>query len=300
MTRPIRSLLFTPGNDAHKVAKVATFGSDAVILDLEDAVPIAEKEATRPRVREALPTLSPGPLRYVRVNAFDTGLTRGDLEAVVCPALDGIKLPKVERPEDVREADDLIGTLEAQEGMAVGSVDLIPTIETACGVLSAQAIASASKRVKRLSFGAADFCRDVGVRFSGNLWEADGLELLYARSHLVLSSRAAGIEPPLDTVWIDIRDNEGLERDARTALRLGFGGKSAIYPAQVAIINTVFSPTEAEVALARKIVEAFDAAEASGSAAIQVDGRMIDYPIAIKARWVLDRARSFGLLEPVS
>lgn len=296
MTKPIRSLLFTPGNDARKVSKVATFGSDAVILDLEDAVPIAEKEATRPKIREALPALAAGPLRYVRVNAFETKLTRGDLEAVVCPALDGIKLPKVERSDEVQEADHLIGQFEAREGISAGSIDLIPTIETARGVLSAEAIAGASPRVRRLSFGAADFCRDVGIRFTGNLWESDGLELQYARSHLVLSSRAAGIEPPLDTVWIDIRDNEGLERDARTALRLGFGGKSAIYPAQVAIINSIFSPSEGEIALAHKIVDAFDAAEAAGAAAIQVDGRMIDYPIAIKARWVLDRARSFGLV----
>lgn len=294
MSRPLRSLLFAPGNQPRKLARVATFGSDAVILDLEDAVPLAEKESTRPMVREAIPTLAEGPLRYVRVNAIETGLTRGDLEGVVCQGLDGIKLPKVEQPSDVHEADEIIGRLEREQGLPEGSLDLIPTIETARGVLAAQSIAASSPRVKRLSFGAADFCRDIGVRFGGNLWEADGLELQYARSHLVLASRAAGIEPPLDTVWIDIRNNDGLEQDARNALRLGFQGKSAIYPGQVEVINRVFSPTEEELAFARKVVDAFAEAEASGAAAIQVDGRMVDYPIAVKAKWVLERAGALG------
>jgi citrate lyase subunit beta/citryl-CoA lyase len=294
MSRPLRSLLFTPGNQPRKLARVATFGSDAVILDLEDAVPIAEKESTRPMVRQALPTLQAGPLRYVRVNAIETSLTQGDLEAVVCPALDGIKLPKVEQAGDVQEVDEILHGLEQRHGIASGTIDLIPTIETAKGVLNAQVIASASPRVKRLSFGAADFCRDISVRFSGNLWEADGLELQYARGHLVLASRAAGIEPPLDTVWIDIRDNAGLEQDARVALRIGFQGKSAIYPGQVEIINRVFSPSTEELDFARKVVEAFDQAEAAGAAAIQVEGRMVDYPIAVKARWILERAGSLS------
>ncbi|MFN0074482.1 MAG: HpcH/HpaI aldolase/citrate lyase family protein [Chloroflexota bacterium] len=294
MSKPLRSLLFAPGNQPRKLARIATFGSDAVILDLEDAVPISEKESTRPMVREALPTLAAGPARYVRVNALETGLTRDDLEGVFCKELDGIKLPKVEDPGDVLEVDQILQDLEGGLGLVIGSIDLIPTIETARGVLNAQPIAAASPRVKRLSFGAADFCRDIGVRFGGNLWEADGLELQYARSYLVLASRAAGIEPPLDTVWIDIRDNAGLEQDARNALRIGFQGKSAIYPGQVEIINRVFSPTAEELDFARKVVSAFAEAESQGAAAIQVEGRMVDYPIAVKARWVLDRAAQWS------
>jgi citrate lyase subunit beta / citryl-CoA lyase len=297
MTRPLRSLLFAPGNQPRKLSRVADFGADGIILDLEDAVPIAEKESTRPMVREALPKIAAGPLRYVRVNAIETGLTRADLEGIYCPEVDGIKLPKVEQPSDVQEVDEFLTRLELQAGVASGSTDLIPTIETARGVLGAQAIASASPRVKRLAFGAADFCRDVSVRFGGSLWGTDGLELQYARSHLVLASRAAGIEAPLDTVWIDIRDNEGLELDARNALRLGFQGKSAIYPGQVDIINRVFSPSDDELEFARKVVAAFDEAEARGDAAIQLEGRMIDYPIAVKARWLLDRARTMGLVK---
>ena len=293
MARPLRSMLFTPGNQPRMVAKVATFGADAVILDLEDAVPLAEKEATRPVVRAALPTLAGGPPRYVRVNALETGLTGGDLEAIVCADLDGVKLPKVETADDLLEVDRLLSDLEAERGLEVGQIDLIPSIETARGVLNARSIAEAGSRARLLSFGAGDFCRDVGVRFTGNLWEPDGLELLFARSQIVLASRAAGLEPPLDTVWLDVRDQAGLEQDARAAYRLGFQGKMAIHPGQVPIINEVFSPTAEEIDYARRVVAAFEQAEAAGSASIAVDGRLVDYPIVIKARWVLERARSF-------
>jgi citrate lyase subunit beta/citryl-CoA lyase len=286
-------MLFTPGNRPRMVAKVATFGADAVILDLEDAVPLAEKEATRPVVRAALPTLAGGPPRYVRVNALETGLTGGDLEAIVCADLDGVKLPKVETADDLLEVDRLLSDLEAERGLEVGQIDLIPSIETARGVLNARSIAEAGSRARLLSFGAGDFCRDVGVRFTGNLWEPDGLELLFARSQIVLASRAAGLEPPLDTVWLDVRDHAGLEQDARAAYRLGFQGKMAIHPGQVPIINEVFSPTAEEIDYARRVVAAFEQAEAAGSASIAVDGRLVDYPIVIKARWVLERARSF-------
>jgi citrate lyase subunit beta/citryl-CoA lyase len=272
------------------VARVATFGSDAVILDLEDAVPLAEKEATRAVLRTALPTLAGGPRRYVRVNALETGLAFDDMAAVVGPDLEGLVLPKVERSEDLAAAERRLAQLEQAAGLSPGAIDLIPLIETARGVLNVRTIAEQARRARQLCFGAGDFCREVAVRFTGSLWEADGLELLFARSSVVLASRAAGLEPPLDTVWLDVRDQAGLEQDARTALRLGFGGKAAIHPAQVEVINRVFSPSDDEIDYARRVVAAFAAAEAAGSASIAVDGRLVDYPIAIKARWVLERA----------
>jgi citrate lyase subunit beta / citryl-CoA lyase len=283
-------MLYTPGNQPRLVSKVGTFGADAVILDLEDAVPLAEKAATRPAVRSALSNLARDPPRYVRVNAMDTGLTFDDLQVVVCSALDGLKLPKVETPDELLEAEARLAQLEEREGLERGQIDLIPLIETAKGVLNVRAIAEASRRVRRLGFGAGDFCRDVAVRFSGSLWEPDGLELLFARSQIVLSSRAAGLDPPIDTVWLDVRDSHGLEQDARAALRLGFGGKSAIHPGQIEIINRVFSPASEEIDYARRVVEAFDKAEAEGSASIAVDGRLVDYAIVLKARSVLERA----------
>jgi citrate lyase subunit beta/citryl-CoA lyase len=272
------------------VARVGSFGSDAVILDLEDAVPLAEKVATRPAVRAALPSLAGGSLRYVRVNAVETGLAFEDLEAVVCPDLEGVLLPKVDRPEELVAVEKRLQELEQRGGLEVGLIDLVPLIETAKGVLNARGTAEAGRRVRRLGFGAADFCREVGVRFSGTLWEPDGLELLFARSQIVLASRAAGLEPPMDTVWLDVRDNAGLEQDARAALRLGFGSKAAIHPGQIEIINRVFSPTAEELEYARRVVEAFDRAEAEGSASIALDGRLVDYPIVMKARWLLERA----------
>jgi citrate lyase subunit beta / citryl-CoA lyase len=284
-------MLFAPGNQPGLVAKVATFGADAVILDLEDAVPLAEKAATRPAVRGALPELARGPLRYIRINAMDSGLAFDDLEGIVSPELDGVMLPKVEDPEELAKAEAKLAEVERRAGIEVGRIDLMPLIEAAKGVLNAPSIARTVERVRRLGFGAADFCRDVGVRFSGGLWEPDGLELVFARSQIVLSSRAANLDPPIDTVWLDIRDSVGLEQDARTALRLGFGGKTAIHPGQVEIINRVFSPTAEEIDYAHRVVEAFERAEAEGSASIAVDGRLVDYAIVLKARWVLERAK---------
>lgn len=282
--------MFAPGNHPRKVAKVATFGADGVVLDLEDAVADAEKAATRAVIRSALPTLPRGPLRYVRVNALETGLTFDDLEGVVCADLDGIMLPKVEAPETLATAERKLAELERAAGLETGTIDLLPLVETARGVINSLAIAEGAGRVRRLGFGAGDFRRDVAVSFSGALWEPDGLELLFARSQLVLASRAAGLEPPLDTVWLDVRDNAGLEQDARAALRLGFGGKAAIYPGQIEVIHRVFTPSDEEIAYARRVVEAFERAEREGSASITVDDRLVDYPIAIKARWVIERA----------
>lgn len=286
--RPLRSLLFTPGNQPRKVDKVGTFGADAVILDLEDAVPLAEKLVTRPLVRQALPALAGRHLRLVRVNALETSLTFDDLEAIVCPDLDGVMLPKVEHPDELRTVEQRLDELEQSAGLAAGGILLIALVETAKGVLNARATAEAARRTRYLGFGAADYCRDVGVGFSGTLWEADGQELLFARSQLALASRAAGLEPPLDTVWLDVRDQAGLEQDARAAKRLGFGGKAAIHPGQIEIINRVFSPTEEELDYARRVVEAFERAESEGSASIAVDGRLVDYAIVLKARSVLD------------
>lgn len=290
MTRPLRSYLFAPGNQPRKVAKVATFGADAVILDLEDAVPLAEKAATRPVVKAALAGLAGGPRRYIRVNAMDTGLTFDDLAGIVCADLDGVVLPKVDTAAELVAAEQRLAELEQAAGLEAQSIDLIPLIETARGVLNVRETAEAGRRVRSLGFGAGDFSRDVAVRFSGTLWGPDGLELLFARSQIVLASRAAGLEPPMDTVWLDVRDNVGLEQDAQVALRLGFGSKAAIYPGQIEIINRVFTPSAEEIDYARRVVEAFAQAEAAGSASIAVDGRLVDYPIALKARWVLERA----------
>ena len=278
---PQRTYLFAPGNHPRKVAKVFDAGADAVVLDLEDAVAAAEKEATRAVVVAALQKPR-NCLGYVRVNALDTDYCYGDLNAVARPGVDGIMLPKVEKPSQLETADWLLGQLERQHGLAHGALDLLPIIETGRGVAAAEAIAGAVTRVKRLSFGAGDYTRDMGM-----VWTASEAELAHARACIVLASRVAGLEPPIDTVFIDLSDAENLVQSARTALSAGFQGKLCIHPNQVEPVNRVFTPSEAELAQAEKHIAAFKEAEAAGSASIQVDGYFIDYPIVEKAERVL-------------
>ncbi len=283
----MRSVLYAPGNVPKMIAKVATFGADGIVLDLEDAVPMAEKKATRSVVREGLGRIR-GPLRFVRVNGLPTGLLEDDIKEVFCPDLDGIFYPKVEAVEELLKVDSLLTDLERRHGLPLGKVIIRPSFETAKGVLRAYEILQQSPaRVRWVSFGAGDFMREIGTGFGRNLWDPDGVELQFARSQIVLASRAAGREPPLDTVYGDIRDLAGLERDARAAKRLGFQGKAAIYPAQVEVINRVFTPSLEEIGYARKVVDAFEEAEAKGSASFTIDGGFVDIAIVEKARAIL-------------
>ncbi|MGD9801793.1 MAG: CoA ester lyase [Hyphomicrobiaceae bacterium] len=279
-----RSFLFAPGNHPRRVEKALTLAADATILDLEDACPIAEKIATREVVVRAYQ----GPRRclgYVRVNAMSTEWGYGDIVAVVQKGVDGIVLPKLETVDEMRACDWLVTNLERERGLPQGSIDVIPILETAKGLANIRAICTAGTRVKRLAFGAGDFTLDMSMT-----WTRDEAELLPYRSECVLASRAGGIEPPLDTVWVDIKDTEGFRRSVETIKGLGFQGKMCIYPDQVPIVNEMLSPTEAEVAWARKAVAAFAEAEKAGSASIQVDGKFIDYPIVYRAERVIAMA----------
>lgn len=288
--RLLRTMLFAPGNRPRMLEKVGQCGADAVILDLEDAVPIADKAATRPAVRAAVHNITSCPV-YVRINplvattGFSQAIGEADLRALICPELSGVIVPKVEAADQVRQADRLLQDLERQHGLEEGAVDLIPIIETALGVHRAYEIATAGTRVTRLAFGAGDFTRDIGVT-----WSRREIESQYARAALVVASRAANIEPPFDTVWVDLRDQRGLVRSARLAKQLGFQGKMVIHPAQVEPVNTVFSPTAEEIAAAQRVIEAFGQAEAQGLASIQLDGQFIDYPIVESARRLLATA----------
>jgi citrate lyase subunit beta/citryl-CoA lyase len=195
----------------------------------------------------------------------------------------------VEAADDVQHAEQLLRMLEQEHDLVSGSIDLIPIIETARGVHHAYNIAAAGTRVQRLAFGAGDFTRDIGVR-----WSRRESESQYARSALVIASRAAGLEPPLDSVWVDLRDRRGLVRSARLVKQLGFQGKMCIHPSQVEPINAAFSPTSDEVAFATRVVEAFRAAETQGLASLQLDGQFIDYPIVEAARRLLRVAARVG------
>jgi len=281
-----RSFLFAPGNHARKVEKVFGCGADHVILDLEDAVAKAEKVATRAMVVDALkrPRRGGG---YVRVNAYSTEFCYGDAAVVVGPWLDGIILPMVESREQIIAFDWLVGALERERALAVGAIDIIPIIETGKGVANAREIAGAGTRVKRLAFGAGDYTLDMNIE-----WSIGESELEHARAEVVLASRAAGIEAPLDTVWVHIKDMDNLAKSAKRAKQLGFQGKMCIYPPQVAVVNDAFTPSDDEIAFARRVVEAFEKAEREGSSSIQLDGYFIDYPIVYKAQKTLDMVRA--------
>jgi citrate lyase subunit beta/citryl-CoA lyase len=254
-----------------------------VILDLEDAVATAEKPATRAAIAAALTAPRTGSL-YVRVNAADTEFCCGDLVAVVKPGLDGIILPKVESQATLTTIDWVLLQIERERGLAERSIDLIPIIETARGLRDIDAILASGTRVKRVAFGAGDFTLDVNM-----IWSRNETELSYARARIVTASRAAGIEAPLDTVWVDLQDQDGLDASARTALGFGFQGKMCIHPNQIAVVNRVFTPSEEEITFAERVAAAFAKAEAEGVASIQLDGRFIDYPIVYRAQRVLER-----------
>jgi citrate lyase subunit beta/citryl-CoA lyase len=289
--QPLRSFLFAPGNHARRVEKALSLDADAVILDLEDAVASAEKRATRDAVIAAL-VRPRRALLYVRVNAVDTEFCYGDLAATVRPGLDGVILPKVESAAGLATADWLLAQLEREQGLMPRTIDLVPIIETARGLNQIDAILAAGTRVRRIAFGAGDFTLDVNMA-----WSRDEAELAYARAKIVTASRAAGIEAPFDTVWVDLADEEGLEASARTALGFGFQGKMCIHPNQIAVVNRVFTPGEAEIAFAERVVAAFARAEAEGSAAIQLDGKFIDYPILYRAQRVLEKVAAIRTLE---
>ena len=281
MMQPNRSFLFAPGNHPRRVEKSFTTGCDAVILDLEDAVAVAEKPATRAIVVEALkrPRICRG---YIRVNSIDTDFCFEDIEAVVGPWLDGIMLPKVERPADLQAVDWMMASLEQRHRIKPGTIDLIPIIETAKGHAAAREIAASGGRLKRISFGGGDYTRDLNLQ-----WTLAEEEIAAVRSVVVLASRLAGIDPPIDTVFIHIKEHEHFARSARKGREFGFQGKLCIHPDQVGPTNAAYSPTDEEAAWARKIISSFDAAEAQGLASIQVDGYFVDYPIVEKAQRIV-------------
>jgi crotonobetainyl-CoA:carnitine CoA-transferase CaiB-like acyl-CoA transferase/citrate lyase beta subunit len=290
MTRAaLTSMLFVPGGDERKLAKVPELVAPALILDLEDAVAASIKEASRGPVAETVAEHGHAQRLWVRVNGSETGLLAGDVDAVVVPGLAGIVLPKVESAAEVRAVDGHIGLLERSRGLAPGSVELIATIETARGLAACEEIACAAARMHTLGFGAGDFSLDLGLEWpppSGELSQT----LIAAKCRLVLAARVAGLEAPHDGVYASLRDEAGLRREAEQARALGFTSKHAIHPAQVPVIDAVFAPAADELARAREIVEAFAASEREGKANIRVGGLFVDYPVAERARRVLARA----------
>lgn len=276
--KPIRSLLFCPGNNEKMVMKAIGSEADAVVLDLEDAVAIEQKEQARRQLIATLEDIDLSPRIFIRINDRQTAFFEADLLAVATLKDVSVIIPKVEQKEDIQKAVEIL-----RKGAADGAERRIsPILETAKGMMNAYEIATASDKICARSFGAVDFELDINA-----IQTEGGEEFLYAKSHVVIASRAAGIAAPIDSVYLDFQDDHGLQRDSFKAKSLGFQGKGAIHPRQLGIINQVFSPTKEEVDYATVVVEAFEEAERNGLASIKLDGKMIDYPVYKKAKQIL-------------
>jgi citrate lyase subunit beta / citryl-CoA lyase len=290
MSKPLRTWLFSPGMDARKTEKALASTADAIILDLEDAVAISEKPRAREMVRSVLQGASPERQIFVRVNDVMTGMTTDDLRAVCTGGIAGIILPKAESAEMVRMTSALIDAVAAEEGAARRQIRICGIIETARGLLNVHEVAQAGGRLETLMFGAGDFTNDLGIP-TANV----GPHILNGKIQTALACRAAGLRPPIDTVFFDVTDAQGFERDCLEAKALGFQGKAVIHPNQVETANRVFAPSAEEVTSARRVVEAFGEAEAKGVGAIRVDGKLVDYAMVKNAEKLLTTARALGL-----
>ena len=266
-----RSFLFVPGNDERKLRGALSSGADAVIADLEDAVTPDEKEAARALTARVLADAEGDALRLVRVNAAGSEWIAEDVDTVGSLGLDGVVLPKAEAAA-VRELGDL-------------GLPVLAIVETAAGLRGAFELA-ALPAVDALVLGAVDLGLALGLER-----REDGLEVLFARSTLVVDSAAAGLRGPIDQVWTTLRDGAGLRRDSELARSLGFRGKACIHPEQVSVVNDAFSPSSEELARAREVVRAFETAAANGRGAVALDGEMIDLPVAERARELLAEAK---------
>jgi citrate lyase subunit beta/citryl-CoA lyase len=285
--------MFVPANRADMLAKAPSYGADALIFDIEDSVPIAEKPKARELAREFIEKYKSSQILYVRVNALQSGMLQDDLEAIAVDGLACIRLPKTESAETIRTVDGMLADIERKRGLKHGSIGIGPSLESAKGVWFAYEILSASPRVILASAGTAqdgDLQADLGYT-----WTAEGNEVLYIRSRVLLAARAAGVEHVIDGTYANVRDPKGLEISCEAARKLGYRGKAVIHPNQIETVNRIFTPTARELDYYRRVIEAFDAAVARGSAATTVDGKLVDYAMVGMAKRILAWA---GSLKP--
>ena len=288
--RPIaRSWLYVPGHKARMVEKSFDLPADAVIYDLEDAVPPAQKQTARDTLVELLAGREPGTAkRYVRLNhPRNAELFEADLTCTVSLGVDGVAIPKVEAPDEVRAVAAALDGAESAAGAAVGSTRIMLLIESPLGLVNAYAIASSSARIAAVCLGGEDLAREMGLPL---IKTAEAKEMLYQRSTVAVAAAAAGVQP-VDVIWTDLDDVDGLAAEAAQARRLGFSGKAAIHPDQLAPINRAFSPTPGEVAYAQEVIAAFDAAVAKGTGAVNYKGAFLEEPVIARARTTLELAQ---------
>lgn len=275
-------MLFAAASNERHLEKALAGGADAVIFDLEDAVAVSEKPAARAAAVRWAAAPRTG-LLYVRINGLQTPFAFDDCAAVTIEGIDGVVLPKAESAQEIQTIDWLLLQHERRQGLVDRQLELLPIVETAAGIDCVSSIAAASPRVRCLLFGAGDLSTDLGVP-----WATQSPALLHSRTLVSLASHAHRLDKPIDTAFVRLEEDDGFRAEARIARDLGYQGKACIHPRQVELAHEVFTLSAEEVAEARKIWEAFTASEQAGTAGIVVDGRFIDYPVAERARRILD------------
>ena len=284
-------MMFVPGNNPGMMADAHVYGPDSIMLDLEDSVTLAEKDAARLLVHHALKTVDYGGTEMVvRINPLNTPYGRKDVEAVVKAGVDVIRMPKTETAEEVRELEAEILRVEEEIGCP-GRTRIMAAIESALGVVNAYAIATASSRMMGIALGAEDYSANLKTQRT-----PEGSELLLARQSIVVAARAAGISC-FDTVYSNLDDMETFRKEVELIKTLGFDGKSVINPRQIEVVNEVFAPTQKEIDKALRIVAAIREAQQRGSGVVSVNGKMVDRPVVIRAERTIALALAAGILK---
>jgi len=284
-----RALLYMPGNDRRKIEKAVTLGVDCICMDLEDGVAASRKQEARAVIAQAMRELDFGDSeRCIRINSIGSGWEEEDLSAALASGPDTIVVPKVETPEQVKWVSERIRIYEQHSGLPIGKIRMLIGVETATGILNLKEIASSDSRLEAIIFGAEDFAASIGATRT-----PEATEVLYARSAVLVACAANALQA-IDMVYVDFRDIEGLRREAEAGARLGFSGKQTIHPNQIAPVQEAFTPDEAAIAHALRIVETFEANLAQGKGAYALDGIMVDMPLFKAAQNVLARARAAG------
>ena len=287
-----RSLLYVPGNMPGMLQNIPVFDADGVLIDLEDAVPLAEKDAARLLAASFLRTVQARDREiFVRINGLDTKYADADLREVLPARPDGIRLPKADGPEVVERLDTLLTEAEESLGLPIGHFTIIPSIESAVGILNVIETAHASPRIVALAFGAEDYTASMEIQRTKT-----GEELFTARSRVVWAAKAAGVQA-IDTIFSDANDMDGLRYETELVKRLGFTGKSLVNPRQIEVVHEVFRPKQQEIEEALEIMEAIKAAREMGTGVISLRGRMVDAPVVRRAARILRTAVAFGMVE---
>jgi citrate lyase subunit beta/citryl-CoA lyase len=269
-----RSLIFVPSNSRRFIDKAKTLNADITCFDLEDSVPINEKTAAREMIVQTLKHRTDYKTNvYIRINSFDSGMAFSDLKEIIQNGVDGIVIPKVNDEDEVLDLIRFISILEDERGIKKGSIKLMPSIETAKGVVNAYFIAKADQRVNALIFGVFDFLYDMGLDYVEN----EAIEYTYARGKIPVDAKAAGVAA-IDAIWQKVDDTYGLTKDARVGKRLGYSGKSIIHPSQIDPVHKIFIPTKNEIEWAKKVIETLGQTmeRGSGRGAVKLEGKMID------------------------